>query len=271
MKKVIRTTSPIKSIGSSPIESILLCRQISHREPGWRFTASSLPGHLLHYVISGKVRQENSGRWYEFGPGTIIWYHEDELVRGEALEVPWTFYSINFIAPTLPPPAFDRRVFKGAAGDRTFFSRLFQVMHDASIGDGMRTLRMHAGLTELVARLMDRQGQAYHVDPRASLWWEVESQLRHDLSERVDRDRLVDIAGRSMTSIVESCKAAVGVPPMKRVKAIRMSMARGLLERSGLRVTEIALRVGYARVHEFSRDYRKMFGHPPSSDLHAAR
>src|SRR5690348_7486492 len=130
-----RVLGPNKTVGASPIESVLLCSQITHAAPGYRFTANSLPGHLLHYVISGRVRQENSGRWYEFGPGTIIWYHEDELVRGEALQAPWVFYSINFIAPTLPAPAFDRRVFRGVAGDRKLFERLHAVMNDESIDE----------------------------------------------------------------------------------------------------------------------------------------
>ncbi len=254
-------------VGGSPIESVLFAWIIKQTDPEFKFTARSLPGHLLHYVIRGRVKQENSGRGYEFGPGTIIWYHEDELVRGGVIEAPWEFYSVNFIGPAIPPPAYDKRVFPGNAEDLAGFEKLFRLMNDPLLVGGARTLKVHAAMNDLVSRLLDRQGMPFDVDPRASLWWEIESQLRQDLAERVDRDRLVEIAGRSMTSIVESCKAAVGVAPMKRIKAIRMSMAFGLLERSGLSVTEIAKRVGYARIHEFSRDYRKMFGRAPSEDV----
>ena len=64
--------------------------------------------------------------------------------------------------------------------------------------------------------------------------------------------------------------AAVGLPPMKRLKQIRLSLARGLVHYSDLNMTEIALRVGYGRVHEFSRDYRLAHGRPPTADRAAA-
>jgi transcriptional regulator GlxA family with amidase domain len=53
---------------------------------------------------------------------------------------------------------------------------------------------------------------------------------------------------------------------MKRLKQIRLSLARGLVLYSDLNMTEIALRVGYGRVHEFSRDYRKAYGRPPTAE-----
>ncbi len=267
MSEIERSKVPV---GGSPIQSVLFAWKIKQVDPEFKFTARSLPGHLLHYVIRGRVKQENSGRWYEFGPGTIIWYHEDELVRGGVIEVPWEFYSVNFIAPTIPAPAYDKRVFPGTPEDLAGFEKLFALMNDPSLAPGTRTLRVHGAMSNLVCQLMDRQGVPFAVDPRASLWWEIESQFRQDMTQGVDRDWLVEVSGRSMTSIVESCKAAVGTAPMKRIKAIRMNMAFGLLERSGLSVTEISRRVGYARIHEFSRDYRKMYGRPPSEDLNRA-
>jgi AraC-like DNA-binding protein len=58
----------------------------------------------------------------------------------------------------------------------------------------------------------------------------------------------------------------VGVSPLKRVKQLRMSMARRLVWMSKLTFTEIADRIGYPRVHEFSRDYHKYFGVTPTDD-----
>jgi transcriptional regulator GlxA family with amidase domain len=56
---------------------------------------------------------------------------------------------------------------------------------------------------------------------------------------------------------------------MKRLKQIRLSLARGLVQHSDLNMTEISQRVGYARVHEFSRDYRKAHGRPPTAERNA--
>ena len=51
---------------------------------------------------------------------------------------------------------------------------------------------------------------------------------------------------------------------MKRVKQLRLSQARGMLQFSQLSISEIAYDVGYERVQEFSRDYRKHFGCTPT-------
>jgi transcriptional regulator GlxA family with amidase domain len=69
--------------------------------------------------------------------------------------------------------------------------------------------------------------------------------------------------------VAGACRYAVGLPPLKRIKQIRFSLARGLLQRSALSVKEIAAETGYPRVHEFLRDYRKHFGHPPTAGRHA--
>jgi transcriptional regulator GlxA family with amidase domain len=56
---------------------------------------------------------------------------------------------------------------------------------------------------------------------------------------------------------------------MKRVKELRMSYARGLVLYSQMSMTEIALRVGYGRVQELSRDYHRRFGRTPREDRRA--
>ena len=56
------------------------------------------------------MRQEANGRRQECGPGHAIWYHENEWISGEILEAPWTFHTIAFVAPSLPPPPFEQRV-----------------------------------------------------------------------------------------------------------------------------------------------------------------
>lgn len=58
--------------------------------------------------------------------------------------------------------------------------------------------------------------------------------------------------------------AAVGISPVRRIKQLRMEMARGLLTYSRASISEIATQVGYERVNEFSRDIRKAFGMSPS-------
>ena len=96
--------------GPSPVESIRSVQLLVRRRQGFRFTATSLPGHLVQFILKGRVRQSCNGRVYDLGPGDVIWYHEDEWVEGVVREAPWIFYSVNFLAPGLPPPDYARRV-----------------------------------------------------------------------------------------------------------------------------------------------------------------
>ena len=72
--------------------------------------------------------------------------------------------------------------------------------------------------------------------------------------------------GRSPATVMRACHRAVGVPPLERVRKIRLNMARGLVWMSPLSMSEIAYRLGYSRVQELSRDYRHLWQVTPTED-----
>ncbi|NQU38731.1 MAG: helix-turn-helix transcriptional regulator [Lentisphaerae bacterium] len=254
-------------IVSAPvIERILLCDLYERTDPGYSGEASSLPGHLIQLHVSGGTRHEVNGRQYDMAPGSLIWYHEDELVRIRTSHVPWRFYTLNFIATQLSPPPFEDRVRQVGAPVRHRFETLLQTWRDTSVTPAVREMRVQADVLRLLADLSTGRGTPFEMDSSARLWWELETELRHDLSRRIDLTTMVALSGRSPATIARSCRVAVDMPPMKRIKQVRLSLARGLVARSDLQMTEIASRVGYGRVHEFSRDYSRHFGVAPSAD-----
>ncbi len=250
-------------ISASPIESVLLVERIEPRLG--RFEATSLPGHLVHVVMSGRVRQECNGRVYDLAPRSAIWYHEDELVRGECFE-PWSFYSVNFIAPSLPPPEFAARLVRPPWTRTIACCRaMHAAWHDHALSAQRRELEVHAALNGLLACLASvSSAEPVRTDERSRLWWWLETEVRKRLDERLDMPALARLTGVSAATIERSCRHAVGLPPMRRLKRLRLSLAKGLLAREDLGIGEIAKLVGYDRVHEFSRDYRKFYGVPPS-------
>ena len=254
------------SIPASPIQAILLVAKFERREAHRQFKATSLPGHLLQLMVAGEVRQECNGREYELRPGNLIWYHEDELVRGKTRRVPWLFYSVNFIAPTLPPPPSDARLFVNCRSLISLFEELLHAWLDAKECPSVRGYRAHAALLRLLAALDTPTQRHYHVDPGAQLWWDLESDCRKDLRSPINLAIMAERAHTSPATIARSCHYAVGLPPLKRLKQVRLSLGRGLVLRSQFSMKEIAEQIGYQRVHEFSRDYRKLFGLPPTTD-----
>ena len=255
------------AVGSSPIESILLAARYEGPAAGKSFTATSLPGHLLHFMLAGRVTQQCNGRTYQLTPGAVLWYHEDEWVQGIVQEAPWFYYSINFIAPTLPPPAFEARLFS-ALGPRAeaSFAALVAAWNDKELSASSRLFRSHAALLDILDQLTTGEPQPIQYDAPAALWWKLESQVREDFSRPVGLKELEEWSGCSAATIARSSLAAVGLSPMRRIKQIRLSLARSLVQRSDLALGAIAQRVGYLRIHEFSRDYKRHFGSTPSSE-----
>jgi AraC-like DNA-binding protein len=252
------------AVGPSPVDSIRLVERFERRERGYTFTATSLPGHLIHLVVAGEVEQTCNGRRQHLRPGTVVWYHEDEWVEGRVLRAPWIYYSVNFSALTLSPPDFEHRLVEGVKGlDRTFAALLAAWRSPPS---WERDCRCQAHVLSLIAGVGSHFGERRATVPAGKLWWEIEAWARRHIGRTRTLAELCAEFGRSPNTVARACRQAVGLPPMKRLKQIRLSLARGLVRYSDLNMTEISQRVGYARVHEFSRDFRKAHGIPPTAE-----
>ena len=259
-------------VGPSPVESIRLVERFERTAPGYAFTATSLPGHLIHLVVAGEVEQTCNGRRQRLTPGAVVWYHEDEWVEGRVLRAPWIYYSVNFSAPTLSPPGFEHRLLRAPRGLERRFAELLAAWQGGASWE--RDCRCQSLVLALIA-----EAGAYPPEQQASgsagkLWWEIEAWARAEIARTRSLSELCARFGRSPNTVARACRQAVGVSPMKRLKQIRLSLARGLVRHSELNMTEISQRVGYARVHEFSRDYRKAHGFPPTAeraDQHSGR
>jgi AraC-like DNA-binding protein len=245
------------------IQGVWLVDQLTRGEV-LPFRASSGPGHTIHVVTSGRAEQRVNGVRQAFGPGTTVWYYEDEEVEGRILKAPWTFITIGFAAPTIMPPPSERRVQPASQELVRRAETLLQVWRDAEAAPLTRHIRVHALLLEILVEVLPESAHAYRADSPTRLWWDIEAKLRADLSQPISMAILQKIGRRSQQRITGSCWLAVGMTPMKRMKHVRLSYARGLVQSSNLSMSEIAYRVGYTRVQEFSRDFRRHFGLTPS-------
>ncbi|HNC23690.1 MAG TPA: AraC family transcriptional regulator [Opitutaceae bacterium] len=252
------------AVGPSPIESIRLVERFERREPRYAFTATSLPGHLIHLVVAGEVEQVSGGRRQLLRPGSVVWYHEDEWVEGRVRRAPWIYYSVNFAAPTLAPPDFDRRLVPATPGLEATFAALLEAWRSTPSGE--RDWRCQSHLLALLAAVAPSPTERRDGGPGGKLWWDIEAWARQRIDRAHSLGELCTVFGRSPNTVARACRDAVGMAPMKRLKQIRLSLARGLVRHSELNMTEIARRVGYARVHEFSRDFRRAHGLPPTAD-----
>ena len=71
-------------------------------------------------------------------------------------------------------------------------------------------------------------------------------------------------AGMSTSSFHQYFKQVTGTTPLQYQKDLRLIEARTLLSEKWHSVTEAAHLVGYESPTQFSREYSRKFGHPPS-------
>jgi AraC-like DNA-binding protein len=254
-------------VEQSPVQRLVWVVHLVRDKKGFTYDKPSMPGHHIQIVSHGRVRMETAGRAYELGRGAAIWFHENELVHGHVLEAPWKFYAIHFLAPSLPPPDFEARC-------RQFPPRrilglaetLLRTWLRTSVPPLVRLCCVQSDLLRLLALVLTPSQHAVRVGQDSALWWQVENELRKDLGRAIEVATMSALVKRSPATITRSCRQAVGVSPLQRLKQLRMSMGRCLVWTSRLTFSEIAYRVGYARVHEFSRDYHKCHGLTPTED-----
>jgi AraC-like DNA-binding protein len=249
----------------SPVEKLLLVDEVvrTQAEP---FQSQSLPGHLLHIVTAGAVDQWAEGRPELLREGTVVWYHENEPVRGTILRAPWRFITINFIAPTLSPPPDERRVIRVDAATISLGRQLLKFWRNGRQTLASRQLNCHLTLLKLLVKLIPSTEQVLPSDTGANSWWRIEKQLRLQLDVPHTLESIRKLSGLSLRTVIRVCQAATGMPPMKRLKELRLGYARGLVQHTDLPMTEIAFRIGYSRSQELSRDYRLRFHITPRDD-----
>ncbi len=91
--------------------------------------------------------------------------------------------------------------------------------------------------------------------------------LHNDLSEPLSIQQLADKAQMSIASFHKHFKALTAMSPMQYRKSSRLQEAKRLMLIEGLEVSEAAFQVGYESPSQFSREYARYFGLPPSKDI----
>jgi AraC-like DNA-binding protein len=95
---------------------------------------------------------------------------------------------------------------------------------------------------------------------RRSIEW-----IRQNLGQTLRTEMLAAIAGMSVPSFHRHFKAVTSLSPLQYQKTLRLQAARRLLVTSS-DITQTAFGVGYESASQFSREYSRLFGIPPSKD-----
>jgi AraC-like DNA-binding protein len=117
----------------------------------------------------------------------------------------------------------------------------------APFGGMLRSLIRHDSDASAIARAIDH--------------------IRADIRSPIAIPELARRVGMSVSTFHQHFKAITSTTPLQYHKELRLLEARRLLQSGGASVTTAAFDVGYESPSQFSREYSRKFGVPPSRDL----
>jgi AraC-like DNA-binding protein len=266
---------------STPIEDVLISK-VDHRSP----PAPAMSGAVLAVVAQGAKRIALGDRVYEYGAGQYLIASVDLPITGEFLEASPDRPALGF-GLVLRPALIAELMLQAAPGDlpAAGVTPSGLAVSDASgelLDAVIRLVRLierprdRAVLAPLVIReilwhvLTGEQGAAVRQLGLA------DSSLRHiartvrwirdHYAEPFRVEDLAQLAGMSVSAFYRNFQAVTASSPIQFQKQIRLQQARLLLAARPDDITGVGRRVGYDSASQFSREYRRQFGVPPSRD-----
>jgi AraC-like DNA-binding protein len=248
---------------------------------------TSMTGTVLALIAQGAKRLALGERVYDYRAGQYLVASVDLPVTGHFVDVSPEHPALGFglvlrpavvaelllrAAPTDLPPA------PGNAPSGIAVSDAPDALVDAAVRmlrllDQPRDAAILAPLIEreIVWRLLGGdQGATVrqlgladsslaHV-ARAAGW------IREHYAESFRVEDAARVSGMSVSAFYRNFQAVTAMSPIQFQKQIRLQQARLLLATRADDVTGVGHRVGYDSPSQFSREYRRQFGAPPSRD-----
>lgn len=91
----------------------------------------------------------------------------------------------------------------------------------------------------------------------------VVTHIHDNMHRPIQINELADMANMSKTSFFSAFKKIMHVSPNQYIKSTKLRKAHVLLAQ-GMRANEASYQVGYNSFSQFSREYKRLFGMPPS-------
>ncbi|MGW7648339.1 AraC family transcriptional regulator [Streptomyces bobili] len=267
---------------TTAIDGVLISR-VDRPDP----PAPSMSGTVLAVIAQGAKRLALGDRVYAYGAGQYLVASVDLPVTGQFTQAAPDQPALGF-GLTLEPSAVAELLLQAGPGDTprpaggTPSGIAVSDAPPALLDAVVRLLRLldepsdRAVLAPLVKReilwrlITGEQGATVrqlgladsglsHV-ARAVRW------IREHYAEPFRVEDVARLSGMSVSAFYRNFQAVTAMSPIQFQKQIRLQEARLLLATHPGDVTGVGHRVGYDNPSQFSREYRRQFGAPPSRD-----
>jgi AraC-like DNA-binding protein len=249
--------------------------------------APSMSGTVLAVIAQGAKRLALGDRVYEYRAGQYLVASVDLPVTGQFIDAGPEHPALGF-GLTLEPSVVAELLLQAGPGDapRAGGSALPGIAvsdaPDPLLDAVVRLLRLldeprdRTVLAPLVKReilwrlITGEQGgivrQLGLADSSLSHVARSVRWIREHYAQPFKVEDVAQLSGMSVSAFYRNFQAVTAMSPIQFQKQIRLQEARLLLATHPNDVTAVGHRVGYDSASQFSREYRRQFGAPPSQD-----
>jgi AraC-like DNA-binding protein len=272
---------------TTAIDGVWICKTAHTDSP-----ESGMSGTVLAVVAQGGKRLAMGDRVYDYGVGQYLVASVDLPVTGHVIAATPDHPTLGF-GMTLEPAAIAELLLQTGPADLP--------RSPGRARPGIAVSDAPDDLLEAIVRLLrllDRPGDRKALAPvfKREILWRLmtgeqgdvvrqlglaDSSLNHItravqwIRENYTRPfRVEDVAqlsGMSVSAFHRNFQAVTAMTPIQFQKHIRLQAARLLLVNRPNDITGVGHRVGYDSPSQFSREYRRQFGAPPSLDAERMR
>ncbi|GAA3730013.1 AraC family transcriptional regulator [Plantactinospora mayteni] len=266
----------------TPIDGVLVSKVERPHPP-----SPSMSGTVLALIVQGAKRIALGERVYEYRAGQYLVASVDLPITGHFTEASPERPALGF-GLTLHPASIAELLLQAAPGDLpppgggTPSGMAVSSAPDELLDAAVRLLRLLdrprdltvlaplvkreilwrvvAGEQGAVVRQLGLADSSLSHIARAVRW------IRDHYTQSFRVDDVAQLAGMSASAFYRNFQAVTAMSPIQFQKQIRLQQARLLLATHPNDVTGVGQRVGYDSPSQFSREYRRQFGTPPSQD-----
>jgi AraC family transcriptional regulator len=219
----------------------------------------------IDVVVVGGLWERIGRRRLDRGPGSLLLKpaglgHANEYGRTGARSL---VLQCSVTSPLLggwPGPSFGGPLLIDGAKATAFAHRLAALLRDAASGDPLALEEsVVAGLEDLVEHRGSRRWRS-----SARRLARIRERLLDNLG-RVPLGTLARDAGFTPSALTHAFRHRYGCTPSAMLRRYRLDRAIDLLERRDLRLSDIAVRCGFADQAHFTRDFRRLSGRSPGA------